>query len=73
VRLAIAVLVVLATSACVAKHPVQTASRPAARPSVDSANISSKDSVFFRDMRRLVAQTDSLIKELRAIERKRPN
>lgn len=72
-RLAIAVLVVLASSACMAKHPVQTASRPTARPSSDSANVASKDSVFFRDMRRLVAQTDSLIKELRAIERKSPN
>ena len=60
-RLTIIVVAVLATSACVAKHPVQIASPPTPVVTVDSE--------VYIDLRRVLARTDSLVKELKAKQR----
>ena len=65
-RLAIVTAALLTTSACVAKKAPQTAAVPTAAARVG-------DSVLYRDIRRLVMQLDSLVKDIKTSTPARPS
>jgi hypothetical protein len=68
-RPAIIVVAALVASACTGKHPVHIAATPSTRIPADSGV---SDSLIYRDLRRLILRSDSLLMEIRAGRQKPP-